>query len=237
MHFHLSRPAPCPYLAGQAEQKIFTMMIGDDAADILLNSKLNQFGFRRSQTMIYRPACPACLACTPVRIAVKHFTLTRSLRRIARRNADLTASLEPVSHAASYYELFLAYQRARHEYSDMTRLPEAEFLAMMQKGSASAFLLTLKNNAGHILAAMLVDAVHNGISAVYSFFDPAHGARSLGTALILSLVNTAREKAVDYIYLGYWVKDSNKMNYKARFPALEKLGNNGWEIFMPPKTA
>lgn len=234
--FYLTRPAPCPYLAGQVEQKIFTRLIGEDAPDFLLNSRLTQHGFRRSQTMLYRPACPACMACTPLRIALKTFHPTPSLKRILRKNANLVAQAHPVEDSTILFDLFTRYQRARHAESDMAQMNEDDFRAMLREGGRNTFLLTLQKADGPPLGAMLVDRLHHGTSAVYSFFDPAEESRSLGTALILHLADWTRRNGLDYLYLGYWIKDCRKMAYKARFPALEKLGNNGWEPFLPTQT-
>lgn len=233
--FYLTRPAPCPYLQGQVEQKIFTRLSGEPKSDFFLNSSMNQHGFRRSQSMVYRPACPACMACVPVRINLAAYAADRRLRRVARRNADLTPRLLPVSEALRFCRLFFAYQQARHAESDMAAMSEADYLAMMQDGGANAALLTLAGPSGDTLAAMLVDRLHHGYSAVYSFYSPQEEKRSLGTALILALLAQADAEKLPYVYLGYWVKNSPKMAYKSGFPGLERLGAAGWEP-MPPST-
>ncbi|HVY12096.1 MAG TPA: arginyltransferase [Alphaproteobacteria bacterium] len=232
LNFYLTRPAPCPYLPGQVEQKIFTQLSGKAEDDFLLNSTLSQNGFRRSQAMAYRPACPTCMACVPLRIVVNDFAPSASLRRILQRNADLTSAIVPVAEAGKLAGLFARYQQSRHPESDMATMQEADFLSMMQDGSANAFLFTLKEGE-HTLAAMLVDRVHHGASAVYSYFEPNESARSLGNALILRLVDCVKAEGLEYLYLGYWIRDCRKMAYKARFPALERLGPDGWEAFTP----
>lgn len=230
--FYLTRPAPCPYLQGQVEQKIFTRLSDEAAPDFLLASGLNQHGFRRSQTMLYRPACPACMACVPVRIALSRFTATQSLRRINRRNTDLGLAIKPVAECGEYFQLFSRYQQQRHGDSDMANMAELEFHSMMVEGGANALLLTLVDKNRHTLGVMLVDQLHHGTSAVYSYFEPAEDARSLGTELVLRLIEWTAGEKKDYVYLGYWIKNCQKMQYKVRFPALEQLGPNGWEPFV-----
>ncbi|MBI3420353.1 MAG: arginyltransferase [Proteobacteria bacterium] len=229
--FYLTKPAPCPYLPGQVEQKIFTRLSGEARDDFFLNSTLSQTGFRRSQKMIYRPACPACMACVPVRIVVRDFAPTARLRRILRRNADLKAVSVAIKDAHKLSDLFARYQALRHPESEMADMQEGDFLSMMQDGGANAFLLTLQKENGQALAAMLVDRLHHGASAVYSYFEPAEAQRSLGTALILHLVDWVKSEHLDYLYLGYWIRDCRKMAYKSRFPSLQRLGPHGWEPF------
>lgn len=227
--FYLTRPSPCPYLDGQVEQKVFTRLLGDKKDDFLLQSQLTPFGFRRSQNIMYRPACPACMACVPVRMVMKDFALTPRLKRIQRRNRDLTTHIVSTENAPDFFELFARYQSARHAESDMATMNRQEFVSMMQEGGENAALLTLQNAEGVTLAAMLIDRLVHGTSAVYSFFAPEEERRSLGTALILRLVEETIGNALDNVYLGYWIKNCAKMSYKSNFPALERLGANGWE--------
>ena len=231
--FYLTRPSPCPYLDGQVEQKIFTRLTGDAQSDFVLSSQLTPFGFRRSQTIVYRPACPTCMACVPVRIDVRQFKPTRNLNRIQKRNRDLATKIIATQDTQELYPLFTAYQHARHQQGDMAQMQFEEFNQMMNDGSENAELLCLQDPSQTIIAAMLTDRLASGTSAVYSFFDPALDKRSLGTELILRLVEETTRQNFAHVYLGYWIKECQKMSYKARFPALERLGSNGWEAFVP----
>lgn len=231
--FYLMRPSPCPYLEGQVEQKIFTRLLGDAPSDHVLSSQLTPFGFRRSQTIIYRPACPTCMACVPVRIKTHEFRLSRNLKRIHAKNSDLTTIVISTNDAEPLYGLFSAYQNARHNNGDMAQMQLPDFIAMMKEGSDNAALLCLQNNQGIIVGAMLIDHLASGTSAVYSFFEPAMEKRSLGTELIIRLVEETTARGLDFVYLGYWIKQCKKMAYKARFPALQQLTANGWEDFIP----
>lgn len=231
--FYLTRPSPCPYLDGQVEQKIFTRLLGNGPSDYLLTSQLTPFGFRRSQSIIYRPACPTCMACVPVRIKANEFTLTRNLKRIHAKNRDLTTKVISTSEAEPLFELFSAYQNARHNQGDMAQMQLPDFTAMMHEGSENSALLCLHDKAGITVGAMLMDKLAGGTSAVYSFFDPELDKRSLGSELIIRLVEETKNQRLEFVYLGYWIKQSRKMAYKARFPALQCLTANGWEDFVP----
>ncbi|MBY0428033.1 MAG: arginyltransferase [Alphaproteobacteria bacterium] len=231
--FYLTRPSPCPYLDGQVEQKIFTRLTGKATEDFLLSSQLTPFGFRRSQTIIYRPACPTCMACVPVRINVEKFNPTRNLIKVQKHNSDLRTKLLATQDAEPLFALFNTYQHARHTQGDMAQMQRDDFMAMMNEGSENADLLCLQDASKNTIAAMLIDRLANGTSAVYSFFNPALDKRSLGTELILRLVQETTRHGLAYVYLGYWIKECQKMAYKARFPALERLGTDGWEDFIP----
>lgn len=231
VHFYRSGPMPCPYLSGRIERKLFTRMTGPDAAS--LNSILSQAGFRRSHDVVYRPVCPGCTACVPVRIPVDRFRPNRSMRRILAANAALEAAERPPRATAEQYSLFGRYQHQRHGESDMARMGRADYAAMVEDGAAAASIWEFRpvgadGRPGPLAAAMLADRLDDGLSAVYSFFDPELERRSPGTFMILAMVEEARRLDLDYVYLGYWIADSRKMAYKARFRPLEALVDGVW---------
>lgn len=226
--FYLSGALPCPYLPGQTERKLFARLSGDAAANGMLNSILTQAGFRRSHDVLYRPACPSCQACVPVRVPAAAFAPGRTQQRIARRNADLAQALEPALATEEQFALFHAYQQARHAASDMARMPFEAYAAMVQDGGVGQQLLSLRDGAGALRGIMLVDRLADGFSAIYSFFDPAAPTRSLGTALVLRLIAQAAAEKLPYVYLGYWIAASRKMAYKAQFQPQERLTMEGW---------
>jgi arginine-tRNA-protein transferase len=217
---------PCPYLPGRVERKLFTRLSGAEASEV--NSTLSRAGFRRSHDIVYRPVCPACTACTPVRIPVAGFTANRSLRRVLRMNADLAVTEVPAAATGEQFRLFTAYQRARHGDSDMARMTLSDFVAMVNEGETDTVLFEARTPDGRLLACILTDRLADGYSAVYSFFDASHDQRSLGTYLILTLIERCRQASRPYVYLGYWIEGSRKMAYKARFQPLELLGPEGW---------
>lgn len=235
LHFYRSGPMPCPYLPGRVERKLFTRLNGPNAQ--ALNSTLSQAGFRRSHDIIYRPVCPGCQACVPVRIPVDRFRPNRSMRRAMAANGDLVAAERPAAATPEQFRLFLRYQRSRHHDSDMARMTAADFAAMVEDGNAGSALLEFRTTAGRLYGVMLSDRLGDGFSAVYSFFEPDEPGRSLGTYMVLSLVELARARRLPYVYLGYWIADSRKMAYKMRYRPLEALTANGWETLVPEDPA
>ncbi len=229
--FYRSMPSPCPYIPGQIERKLFTRLDGGGAVE--LNETLTRAGFRRSHDIVYRPVCPACQACIPVRIPADLFEPDRTQRRILKRNADLTVTERPALASEEQYRLFAAYQRGRHADGDMARMSFLDFRAMIQDGSAESRILELRDQRGGLLGAMLVDTLSDGLSAVYSFFDPAAHRRSLGTFAVLAAIELLRLRERPFLYLGYWIARSRKMSYKSRFQPLQALGPHGWAAVEP----
>jgi arginyl-tRNA--protein-N-Asp/Glu arginylyltransferase len=224
--FFRSGPMPCPYLPGRVERKLFTRLSGPYASEV--NSTLSRAGFRRSHDIVYRPVCPTCSACVPVRIPVPAFQTTRSQRRVLRINHDLSLTEVPAVATGEQYRLFAAYQSSRHGDSDMARMAMADFAAMIDEGRADTSLFEARESTGRLLGCMLVDRLSDGFSAVYSFYDTKQERRSVGSYMILSLIERAQEEGLPYVYLGYWIAQSRKMAYKARFRPLEALGRDGW---------
>jgi arginine-tRNA-protein transferase len=224
--FFRSGPMPCPYLPGRIERKLFTRLMAPHATEV--NSTLSRAGFRRSHDIVYRPVCPGCTACVPVRIPVRDFVPGRSMRRIVKANADLTVSEIPAVATHEQFRLFTSYQSSRHGDSDMARMSLGDYSAMVDEGRADTCLFEVRDSNHRLVGAILTDRLADGLSAVYSFFDARQDKRSLGTFMILSLVDAARREGLPYVYLGYWIRASRKMAYKARFRPLEALGRDGW---------
>ena len=226
LQFFATSPVACPYVPGRAERKLLVELDGRSAA--LVYDDLSRAGFRRSHHFAYRPACRGCSACVPVRIAVEHFRDTRWTRRIRNANRDLSGGLAPARATPEQFRLFLAYQRARHGDSEMATMNYRDYRGMVEDSPVRTEVAEFRDAAGSLVAASLIDRLDDGISAVYSFFDPRQNKRSLGSWSILWLVEECRRQDEPYVYLGYWIADSPKMAYKARFPALEKLTAAGW---------
>ncbi len=224
-------PSPCPYIPGQVERKLFTRLDGGDAPE--LNATLTRAGFRRSHDIVYRPVCPACQACVPVRIPAALFEPNRTQKRILKRNADLLMIERPAIASDEQYELFSAYQRDRHADGDMARMSFLDFRAMIQDGAADSRVLELRHPHDGLLGAMLVDTLTDGLSAVYSFFDPAARRRSLGTFIVLAAIELLEKRQSPFLYLGYWIARSRKMSYKSGFRPLQALGPTGWIALEP----
>jgi len=233
LQFYLSGPLPCPYLPAQVERKLFTRLDNEDsAANVAVNAALCRAGFRRSHDVVYRPACNSCNACVPIRIPVDVFEPAQSFRRVVARNQDLHWQRRTALPDADLFALFSLYQNTRHSDSDMARMTYDDFVAMLVEGQADTHLYELRDGSGLLKGCMLADPVGDGFSAVYSFFAPQEPQRSLGTFMVLCLVEEAKKCDLPFVYLGYWVEASRKMSYKSRFKPLQCLGANGWE-WMP----
>ncbi len=220
---------PCPYLDGRDERRLFTLLHGADADR--RHEVLMQAGFRRSQNVVYRPVCPHCRACRSVRIPVAGFCPGRSLKRVARRNADLVDRVVEPHFSEEHYRLFRSYIESRHGEGGMADMDRGSFRRMVEGSPVSTRLLEVRDGDGRLVAASLTDQVESGLSGVYKYFRPDAAPRSLGTLVILRHVRTAAERGLPYVYLGYWIEGSPKMAYKARFRPLEVLDGDGWRPF------
>jgi arginine-tRNA-protein transferase len=227
--FFATSAVACPYIAGRAERKLIVELAGNTGAAFY--DELSRAGFRRSHRYAYRPSCRDCLACVPVRIAALRFIHSRSTRRIRNANQDLAARVVDRRATPEQFRLFTAYQQARHGNSEMATMNYADYRGMVEDSPVRTRLVEFHDSEG-LAAASLIDFLDDGISAVYSFFDPGQARRSLGSWCILWLVEECRRRGRPYVYLGYWIAASPKMAYKARFPALERLTPEGWRDFV-----
>ncbi len=231
--FYLTSPAPCPYLPGRAERKVFTHLIGLRAP--ALNDSLTQAGFRRSQTIAYRPACEHCRACVSVRVKIGDFAPSRNLRRILRRNEDLVGEARPARATQEQFALFRRYVGARHADGGMADMSMVDYQMMIEDSHVDTRLIEYRlqadapgRDADRLVACCLTDRLADGLSMVYSFYEPDFEARSLGAFMILDHLRRATVAGLPHLYLGYWVEGSRKMDYKARFLPQERLGPQGW---------
>lgn len=230
--FYITAPSPCPYLKGRYEKKVFTHLVGERA--VSLNNMLSQAGFRRSQGIAYRPACDGCDACISVRIRVDEFTPSRNMRRTLNANRDLVRVKKPALATEEQFSLLRAYLDTRHQQGGMADMTALDFVSMVEDTAVDTSLIEYRPRAAdsenRLIAAALTDRLEDGLSMVYSFFEPDLNARSLGTYLILDHIELARELGLPYVYLGYWIEGSTKMAYKARFKPLEALTREGWQL-------
>jgi arginine-tRNA-protein transferase len=234
--FYLTAPAPCPYLPGRAERKVFTHLVGDRAA--ALNDILTQGGFRRSQNIAYRPACEGCRACVSVRTSVDRFEMTKGFRRVLRENSDIIGNQTPAAPSSEQYSLFRDYLDERHAEGGMADMTVVDYAMMVGDSHVDTQVIEYRfrgpdsgitgRGEGPLIATALTDVLADGLSMVYSFFDPRYAERSLGTFMILDHISRARKLGLPYVYLGYWVEGSRKMDYKRRFQPQEHLMARGW---------
>jgi len=214
---------------------VFTHLVGERAAE--LNDVLTHGGFRRSQSIAYRPACEHCRACISVRVVAEDFRPTRSMRRILDRNRDLVGEMRISVPTAEQYSVFRSYLDARHRDGGMADMTVLDYAIMVEDSHVETRVIEYRRHpdnvepprgGGELLAVALTDVLSDGLSMVYSFFESEEASRSLGTFMILDHIARARDMGLAYVYLGYWVEGSRKMGYKGRFLPQERLTPHGW---------
>ena len=230
--FFVTSPAPCPYLAGRTERKVFTELKGPHADQ--LNEALGRIGFRRSQTVAYRPSCVDCQACVSVRVVAGEFAPSKAQKRILKRNSDLVVTECRPWATSEQFELLREYLGHRHPEGGMTKMDEVDYADMVEHTPVSSYVLeyrepTSDGSVGRLVGACLTDRQGDGLSMIYSFYDSENEERSgLGNFIILDHIRRAAEEGIPYVYLGYWVEGSARMQYKIRYRPLERLGPRGW---------
>lgn len=233
--FYVTAPQPCPYLEGRMERKLFTALQGESATR--LNNSLSQQGFRRSQNVLYRPSCAECSACLSARINVAAFRPSKSQKRTLKRNASVTRQATSPWATEDQYTLFRRYLDARHADGGMADMDVFEFAAMIEETPIRSRVIEYTDPSQQALIGVgLTDVLDDGLSMVYSFFTPDNPGASLGTYMILDHIEIAREAGLPYVYLGYWVQGSTKMDYKARFSGLEVYLGGEWQPMSDPQS-
>lgn len=230
--FFVTNPSPCPYLEGKTERKVFTELSGRNASE--LNEALGRIGFRRSQSVAYRPSCVDCTACVSVRVVANEFQPSATQRKLIRRHSDLEVSACRPWSTEEQYELLRHYLAARHPGGGMAEMDEHDFADMIEQSPVRTYVIeyrepSVDGKQGKLVGACLSDQQGDGLSMIYSFYDVSEGARKgLGTYIILDHITRAARANLPYVYLGYWVDGSDRMAYKAAFRPLERLGRDGW---------
>jgi len=231
-YFFTTSPLPCPYFSDRVERRVVTEVLGRDAS--VLHEALTHAGFRRSHSIAYAPTCPECDACVSVRVLADRFRPSRTQRRIFNRNAHLTAHITAPSATEEQFALFAAYQSDRHAGGDMANMDGDDYRALIEESNVDTHLVEFRDDGERLVAGCLVDELSDGFSAVYSFFDPElDSGASLGTYMILWLIDRAREMELPHVYLGFWIDGCRKMSYKASFRPLETYTADGWKSFDP----
>jgi arginyl-tRNA--protein-N-Asp/Glu arginylyltransferase len=215
---------------------VFTHLVGERAAE--LNDLLTHGGFRRSQSIAYRPACENCRACISVRVVVDDFSPTRSMRRIFDRNRDVVAEMRAPIPSSEQYSVFRSYLDARHRDGGMADMTVLDYAMMVEDSHVNTKIIEYRRRPAEVreslgtrdlLAVALTDVLSDGLSMVYSCFDSQESARSLGTFMILEHIARAKLMRLSYVYLGFWVLGSRKMDYKGRFLPQQRLTPEGWK--------
>ena len=224
--FYLTRPEPCDYFPDRSESKTIADLNGAQAQ--AWANVLSRAGFRRSHNVCYIPSCPACRACVSVRVRVPEFVFSKTMKKVIRKNGAAHLSVVPNIATTEQYGLFKAYLSARHAGGEMEKMTFEEYRAMIEDSPVETVLVELREQ-GLLIAVMLVDRFDDGVSAVYSFFDPDMEKRSLGTFMILELIRLTKESGRPYVYLGYLIRGLSNMAYKERFKPLEYYVDGEWK--------
>ena len=238
--FYVTAPQPCPYLPGRLERKLFTHLTHDKPPELV--DRLLTTGFRRSQNIAYVPYCEGCQACVSVRVLVNEFQPDRSMRRVFAKNQHLSVRRLPASPTAEQFRLFRSYIDARHSDGGMADMTMLDYRMMVEDTVIETFVTEYRaprvNGTDSdpatwpLKAVALCDQLSDGISMVYSFYDPDEAHTSLGTHMILEHIDFARRIGLPFLYLGYWIDGSRKMAYKTRFQPQERLGPDKWDRAM-----
>ncbi len=235
--FFVTNPSPCPYLPGKVERKVFTELSGRNASE--LNEALGRIGFRRSQSVAYRPSCIDCSACVSVRVVASEFQASATQRKLIRRHSGLEVTACKPWTTEEQYQLLRRYLAQRHPGGGMAEMDESDFADMVEQTPVRTFVIEYREppvdgKPGRLVGACLSDQQSDGLSMIYSFFDVGPDSRKgLGTFIILDHIVRAARAGLPYVYLGYWVENSQRMAYTARFRPLERLGPHGWQRFDP----
>jgi len=232
LRFFLTVPHPCSYLPGREATTLFLDPQETVAPEIY--DALTLLGFRRSGSNLYRPHCEACNACTSVRIPTDDFAPSRTQRKLINRNQDLTLKLRPAEFDEQHYALYARYIRVRHADGDMFPPSREQYRMFLTQTHPFAKLLELRLG-DRLMAVAVTDLLSHGLSAIYTFFDPdpIFERRSLGSFAILSQIELARERHLPHVYLGYWIRASQKMRYKQDYQPLEYLSSGRWQRRIP----
>ena len=238
--FFVTSPSPCPYLPGKQERKIFTELSGLHAGE--LNDALGRIGFRRSQSVAYRPSCVGCTACVSVRVVADQFRPNATQRKLLKRYADLEVTACKPWATEEQFELLHRYLRTRHPGGGMASMDENDYADMVEQSPVSSYVIEYREPAaeggrGRLVGACITDQQADGLSMIYSFFAADDESRpSMGNFIIMDHILRARAAGLAYVYLGYWVKGSARMAYKTRYRPLEVLGPNGWALLDDEET-
>lgn len=232
--FFVTNPSPCPYLPGKSERKVFTELSGEHSGE--LNDALGRIGFRRSQNVAYRPSCVDCTACVSVRVVTAEFRPNATQRKLARRNGDLVVTACKPWSTEEQYALLQRYLQARHPGGGMTEMDDMDYADMVEQTPVDSHVIeyrepSIGGRPGRLVGACLTDRQGDGLSMIYSFFDPERDG--MGNYIIMDHILRAHRAGLPYVYLGYWVEGSQRMQYKIRYRPLERLSRHGWVRFDP----
>lgn len=220
-----TRVDDCGYFPGKLASTVY-VNAGPHVTNTLYGSLIDK-GFRRSGETIYRPFCPGCQACISVRVAPKQFQKNRAQKRCWKQNLDISVSPTPIMFNHDHYALYLKYVQSRHPEGEMADFSPKAYMQFLGSSWSDTVLFEFRLNA-KLVAVAVVDMLSQGLSAVYTFFDPDYPPRSLGIFAVLFELQWAFDHDLQWVYLGYWIRDCQKMNYKNQFQPMQKFVENSW---------
>ena len=226
LHFYATPEHECSYLEGFEAKTLFV-----DPQEIITTdaySQLSDLGFRRSGKHVYRPYCANCQACISVRVEAKNFHPSKSQKRIWNKNRDLSVTSVPAQFSEEYYDLYAKYINARHADGDMYPPTPEQFSTFLTENNQKGCFYEFRDATGQLVGLAVSDYLNQGISAIYTFFDPGQATRSLGTYAIIWQIKEVQRLDLEYLYLGYWIRECRKMSYKVAFHPLEMLLHGQW---------
>ena len=230
--FYVTNPSPCPYLPGRTERKVFTELTGQHSEE--LNDALSRIGFRRSQGVAYRPSCLDCSACVSVRVIANEWVPSTTQKRLLKRHSDLEISACRPWSTDEQFELLRRYLGKRHPTGGMAGMDELDFADMVELSPVDSYVVeyrepSVDGQPGRLVGACITDRQSDGLSMIYSFWDADDASRpGMGNFIIMDHLLRAADAGLDYVYMGYWVAGSKRMEYKVRFRPMERLGPHGW---------
>ena len=222
--FFMTKETKCPYIENNSEKRLVTDLNNNP----ILFDELSLSGFRRIENWMYRPSCSHCAECKSYRVNIKKFSLTKSLKRIKKNNSEVSTFLKNNSASEEYYDLFSSYQHKRHAGSSMSSMTFDDFKSMIETSPINTQVYEFRNKEKKLLGLMLFDYQIDGLSAVYSFYDIKFKKNGLGNFMILELIELAKKLNLNYVYLGYYIKNASRMNYKLKFKEGELYTDGKW---------